>query len=157
MTNFEAGLKGTYLDGRLQLAVSAFLMEYDKMHMAATQPLTGAGQGGIVVRADNPTPLFEYTSAIPDTEVYGLEVEYGYAFSENTSIFGFYAYTDSEVGPHESVIMGDPNAEYALYDHLNFETLEPTQSWYTLPADQTGNRLPSIATVSYTHLRAHET
>jgi outer membrane receptor protein involved in Fe transport len=145
MTNFEAGLKGTYLDGRLQLAVSAFLMEYDKMHLAAVQPLTGAGQGGIVVRADNPTPLFEYTSAIPDTEVYGLEVEYGYAFSENTSIFGFYAYTDSEVGPHESVIMGDPNAEYALYDHLNFETLEPTQSWYTLPADQTGNRLPSIA------------
>jgi outer membrane receptor protein involved in Fe transport len=145
LTNYEAGIKGMYLDGRLQLAVGAFFMDYDKMHMAATQPLTGAGQNGIVVRADNPTPLFEYTSAIPGTDVYGLEVEYGYAFSDNTSIFGFYAYTDSEVGAHESVIIGDPNAQYALYDHLDLDTLQPTQSWYTLPADMTGNTLPAVA------------
>ena len=43
------------------------------------------------------------------------------------------------------MIIGDPNAEYELYDHLDFDTLEATQSWYTLPADMTGNTLPAVA------------
>ena len=56
-----------------------------------------------------------------------------------------YAFTDSEVGKHSSVILGNPDAEYGLYDHLDFSTGQMTQSWYELPADQTGNRLPSQA------------
>ena len=35
LINYEAGIKGTYLDGRLQLAASAFYMDYDKMHLTA--------------------------------------------------------------------------------------------------------------------------
>ena len=56
---------------------------------------------------------------------------------------GFYAYQDSEIGPHESVVRGDPDAGYALWDHIDFDTGEPVQSYYTLPMDQTGNQLPS--------------
>ena len=141
LINYEAGIKGTYLSGRMQLAASAFYMNYDKMHLAATQALDSDFTPGLF----NESPLAEYTAAIPDTKVYGLEVEYSYALSDRTSIIGFYAYTDSEVGEHSSVILGDPNAEYELYDHLDLETGEPTQSWYELPADQTGNRLPSQA------------
>lgn len=141
LTNLEAGIKGNYLDGRLQLALGAFNMNYDKMHLDAVQVLSGGFQPGQF----DQTPLAEYTAAIPDTKVWGVEVEYQYAITDNTSLVGFYAYTDSEVGQHSSVIPGSPNAEYALYDHLDFSTGEMTQSWYELPADQTGNVLPSQA------------
>jgi outer membrane receptor protein involved in Fe transport len=139
LENYEIGYKGTTFDGRLQLAVGAFYMNYDKMHLAATQDLSG----GFTPDQFAETPLAEYIAAIPDTKVWGLEVEYSYAFNENTSLVGFYAYTDSEVGEHSSVVLGDPDASYALYDHIDFETGLPTQSWYELPQDQTGNQLPS--------------
>lgn len=141
LTNYEAGVKGMYLDGRLQLAVSAFRMNYDKMHLDAVQELSGGFRPGQF----DQTPLAEYTAAIPDTKVWGVEAEYSYAITDNLSVVGFYAYTDSEVGKHSSVILGDPDGQYALYDHLDFETGEMTQSWYELPADQTGNQLPSQA------------
>jgi iron complex outermembrane receptor protein len=141
LTNYEAGFKGTYLDGRLQLAAGAFFMDYDKMHLEALQVL----EAGFVPDQFNPTPLAEFVSAIPDTEVYGVELEYQYAFSETTSLLGFYAYTDSEIGKHSSVILGNPEAQFDLYEHLDFETGEMTQSWYELATDQTGNMLPSQA------------
>ena len=139
LVNYEAGIKGTYMDGRLQLAASAFFMDYDKMHLAAFQPLAG----GFTANPFNDTPLAEYVAAIPDTEVYGVEIEYSYAFNDSTSVVGYYAYTDSEVGEHSSVILGSPTAQYELYDHIDTETGESTQSWYELPEDQTGNQLPS--------------
>ena len=141
LINYEAGVKGTYFDGRLQLAASAFYMDYDKMHLAARQDLAG----GFTPDPFTGTPLAEYIAAIPDTEVYGLEIEYSYAFSDRTSIVGYYAYTDSEVGRHSSVVPGSPTAQYELYDHIDFETGQPTQSWYELPQDLTGNQLPSQA------------
>ena len=139
LINYEGGFKGTYLDGRLQLAASAFYMDYDKMHLAATQELGG----GFTPDMYYGTPLAEFIAAIPNSKVKGLEVEYSYALSDRTSLIGFYAYANSEVGQHSSVIIGDPNASYGLHDHIDFETGLPTQSWYELPQDQTGNRLPS--------------
>ncbi len=141
LVNYELGVKGTYLDGRLQLAVGAFFMDYDKMHLAALQDLSG----GFTPDPFNNTPLAEYIAAIPNSDVYGLEVEYSYAISENTTVLGYYAYTDSEIGRHSSVILGSPTAQYGLYDHIDFETGLPTQSFYELPEDQTGNQLPSQA------------
>jgi len=139
LINYEGGVKGTYLDGRLELAASAFYMDYDKMHLAATQELGG----GFTPDMYYGTPLAEFIAAIPNSKVKGLEVEYSYALSDRTSLIGFYAYANSEVGQHSSVIIGDPNASYGLHDHIDFETGLPTQSWYELPQDQTGNRLPS--------------
>ena len=139
LLNYETGLKGLYLDGQLQVAIGAFFMNYDKMHLAATQELTT----GFTPGQFSETPLAEYIAAIPNSHVYGVEVEYSYAFNAATSVSGFYAYTDSEVGTHSSVILGSPNAEFALYNHIDFETGMPTQSWYELPEEQTGNQLPS--------------
>lgn len=139
LVNYEFGIKGTSLDGQLQLAVGAFFMNYDKMHLAASQELSG----GFTPDIYSGTPLAEYLAAIPNSHVYGVEVEYNYAFNEATSLSGFYAYSGSEVGEHSSVILGTPNAQFGLYDHIDFETGMPTQSWYELPEDQTGNQLPS--------------
>ena len=139
LINYEGGYKGTVMDGRLQLAVGAFYMDYDKMHWAATQSLSG----NIQPNPNATSPLFEYIAAIPDSKVYGLEFEYSYAFSDRTSLVGYYAYTDSEIGPHESVVLGDPDAQYELYDYIDFDTGLPAQNWYELPQDQTGNQLPA--------------
>ena len=67
LINYEAGFKGP-LDRNLQLAASAFFMDYDKMHLDA-QVL----EEGFVPDEFNTTPLAEFTSTIPDTEVYGLD------------------------------------------------------------------------------------
>ena len=139
LDNYELGSKGTYLDGRLQLAVGAFLMDYDGFHLSALQPLTEGSTVGVW----EPSPLPEYTANVPGTTIWGLEIEYNYAMTDNLRFMGFYAYQDSEVGPHESVVRGDPDAGYALWDHIDFDTGEPVQSYYTLPMDQTGNQLPS--------------
>ncbi len=152
LTNFEAGIKGTYLDGRLQLAASAFLMEYDKMHLAATQELSG----DFVPSPQAETPLAEYVAAIPDSEVYGVEIEYNYAFTTNTSLVGYFAYTDSEVGQHSSVILGDPDAEYAEYTWTDFETLTPVSGFYQLPSDQTGNQLPNQTKTKFAATLIHD-
>ena len=141
LTNYEAGFKGSYLEGRLQLAASAFYMDYDKMHLNAIQVY----QGDFIPNEFDQSPLAEFVSAIPDSKVYGLELEYQYAFSESTSLIGFYAYTDSEIGEHTSVIPGNPDAGYELYQYRDFDTLEQTQAWYELPTNQTGNMLPSQA------------
>jgi iron complex outermembrane receptor protein len=138
LDNFEFGVKGTYLDGRLQLATGAFFMLYDRFHLAAIQPLTE----GFTPSPIAESPLAEFTAAIPDTEVWGLEVEYSYAFSDRTSLLGFYAYTDSELGEHSSVVDGDPSADWALYDHFDPEDpTQMTQSWYQLPTVQTGKQV----------------
>ena len=140
LINYEAGVKGSYWDGRLQLAVSPFFMVYDKMHLAAIQPLTE----GFTPDPTAGSPLAEFTSAVPDTEVWGLEVEYSVAFTDRTSLVGFYAFTDSEVGEHSSVVDGDPSAEWDLYTHLDPDNpTQTTQSWYQLPSDLTGNQLPA--------------
>ena len=139
LMNYEFGVKGTWLDGRLQMAASAFYMDYDKMHLAATQELSG----GFTPDQFAETPLAEYIAAIRDSKVYGVEVEYSYAFNDRTSLVGYYAYTDSEIGPHSSVILGNPDAEYAAYDYIDFDTLMPVTGFYELPTDQTGNQLPA--------------
>ncbi|MEL7185150.1 MAG: hypothetical protein AAFN50_01795, partial [Pseudomonadota bacterium] len=139
LINYEAGYKGTLMDGRLQLAAGAFYMDYDKMHWAATQTLSG----NVQPNPNATSPLFEYIAAIPDSKVMGVEIEYQYAFNENWSLVGYYGYLDSEIGPHESVVLGDPDAEYELYDYIDFDTGLPAQNWYELPQDQTGNQLPA--------------
>ncbi len=140
LTNYEIGVKGTYLDGKLQLSTSAFLMQYDAMHLGAVLPLPPNLQPDPF----GESPLAEYTAAIDDTDVWGLEVQYAYAFTENTSIMGFYAYTDSEIGQHADQVDGDPDAIWGFWERGDPEDPTSTLSTiYQLPNDQTGNQLPS--------------
>ena len=68
--------------------------------------------------------------------MYGLEVEYSYAFNDRTSLVGFYAYTDSEVGEHASVVNGDPDAEFEFYDYPDIANPgEMLTGVYQLPTD----------------------
>lgn len=142
LINYEAGIKGTWLDGRMQLATSVFYMDYDKMHLTTVQELP-PGFDQPQLGADQ-SPLGEYIAAIPNSKVYGLEAEYSYAFSDRTSLVGFYAYATSEVGKHSSVVPGEPDAQYGFYDYPDFANPgETLTGFYQLPTEQTGNRLPA--------------
>ena len=138
MLNWEVGSKGFLMDGRLQYAVGAFLMQYDDMQIEGFQE----GPGGSVGEFSE-TPIQEFAGNISDTWVAGVEIEYAYAFSDQARVMGFYAYQDSEIGDHVAVVSGDPDAAWDLHTHRNSDTGEMQQSSYQLPVDQTGNQLPN--------------
>jgi outer membrane receptor protein involved in Fe transport len=151
LVNFEVGSKGFVMDGRLQYALGAYLMQYDDMQIEAFQP----APDGASMPITSETPIVEYAGNIGKTDVWGVEFEYAFALNDRTRIMGFYAYQDSELGQHESVVSGDPDAQWDYHEHLDEQTGMMRTSPYQLPADQTGNQLPNqpkhkaAATLSY--------
>lgn len=138
VVNYEAGMKGLFLDSRLQLAIGAWFNDFQGYQLNGEQP----PPPGFQLPAFNATPLAEYTSNIDDTTIWGLDFEFSYFLSERWRLSGFYAYQNSELGPHSSVVWGNPHAVYLDHEHVDFESGELTTSSYPLPVDMTGNKLP---------------
>ena len=87
-------------------------------------------------------PLLEYTANIPDTEVWGLDLEFSTYIGDHWTLRGFYAYQDSEIGEHTSVLVGDPDETYGEHEYLDYYSGETVIGLYPLPTDQTGNSMP---------------
>ena len=139
LVNYELGAKGFFLDSRLQLSAGLWYNEFDNYQLNALQaPPPGVD---IPVSIYSDTPLVEFTTNIPDTTIQGVDVEFSYRVGA-FGLRGFYAWQDSEIGPHASVIDGHPYGQTAIWNYIDFETGEPATSEYDLPTDQTGNRLP---------------
>lgn len=138
LVNYEVGTKGFFFDQRLQLAAGLWFNDFDGFQLAGEQP----PPPGLQLPSFQATPLAEYTSNIDDTQIWGVDVEFNYYIDENWRLSGFYAYQDSELGKHSSVIWGNPDAEYGQHEHIDFETGQMTTSSYPLPTDMTGNKLP---------------
>ena len=64
---------------------------------------------------------------------------------------------DSQIGPHLEVIRGDPNPRTGTWDHIDFNTGQPTTSEYVLPTDMTGNQLPMQPNHKYALTATYET
>ena len=79
--NFEIGFRSTLADGALNLNGSAFYIDY------SDQQLT-------TVIAD---PPFRLTSNIPSTEIYGVEMDFNYAVSDQIQFNGAVGYLDAEI------------------------------------------------------------
>ena len=139
LVNYELGAKGFFLDSRLQLSAGLWYNDFDNYQLAATQAPPPGGLFPVSIFAD--TPLVEYTANIPDTTIQGVDLEFSYRVG-SFGLRGFYAWQDSDIGPHASVIDGHPNAQFGTWEYTDWETREPATSMYTLPTDQTGNRLP---------------
>ena len=139
LVNYELGAKGFFLDSRLQLSAGLWYNQFDNYQLNATQAPPPGGLFPVSIFAD--TPLVEYTANIPDTTIRGVDFEFSYRIG-SFGLRGFYAWQDSEIGPHSSVIDGHPDAQTAIWNYINFDTGEPATSEYDLPTDQTGNRLP---------------
>ncbi len=145
LINYELGMKGLFMDRRLRLTSGVFYNDFDDYQISGSiEPQGGTGEritDGLFSQY-SASPVVRFTDNIKDTKIWGAEVDFMYHVNENWRLSGFYAYTDSEIGPHKEVIRGHPNPETALWDHIDFNTGEMVTSEYTLPSDMTGNQLP---------------
>ncbi len=143
LVNYELGAKGFFLDSRLQLSAGLWYNQFDDYQLSAIQaPPPGVD---IPISIYSTTPLVEYTANIPDTTIQGVDVEFSYRIGA-FGLRGFFAWQDSEIGRHASVIDGHPYGQTATWNYIDFDTGEMATSEYDLPTDQTGNRLPKQPT-----------
>ena len=138
LVNYEIGTKGLFLDSRLQLAAALWFNDFEGYQLNGLQP----PPPGLSLPSFTNTPLAEYTSNIDDTQIWGADFEFSYYINQQWRLAGFYAFQDSQIGPHSSVVWGDPTARYGEWEHIDFDTGQPTTTSYPLPADLTGNKLP---------------
>ena len=144
VVNHELGLKGLFLDKRLQLMAAAYFNDYEDFHFVGFQPLP-PGQEHLSVFAQLGCgacpPLQEFTKNVEGTNIWGAEMEWTYYLDDRWRLSGFYNYLDSEIGSHEFVAFGDPDAASTVYElcfgpDFCFELPLPDSR------DVTGNRLP---------------
>ena len=145
LINYELGMKGMFMDGRLRLTSGVFYNDFDDYQISGSiEPQGGTGEritDGLFDQYSN-SPIIRFTDNIQDTKIWGAEVDFMYHVNENWRLSGFYAYLDSKIGPHLEVVRGHPNPETDFWDHIDFNTGEMVTSEYILPSDMTGSQLP---------------
>lgn len=144
LINYELGVKGLYMDGRMRLTSAVFYNTFDNYQITGQIEPQDARQSltdGLFDQFSS-SPVIEFTNNIDDTKIWGAEVDLIYHLNDNWRLSGFYAYLDSTIGPHLEVIRGDPNPRTGMWDHIDFNTGMPTTSEYVLPTDMTGHQLP---------------
>ena len=145
LVNYELGMKGLFMDGRLRLTAGVFFNDFDDYQISGSIEPQGGTQERItdgLFDQYSASPIIRFTNNIKDTKIWGAEVDFIYYIDENWRLSGFYAYLDSEIGPHKEVVRGHPNPETDFWEHIDFNTGETVTSEYILPSDMTGNQLP---------------
>lgn len=157
LVNYELGLKGLFLDGRLSLSTGVFYNDFDDYQITGQIETAQAVGGRLGFSQFAASPVVEFTDNIADTKIWGAEADFSYYVNENWRLSGFYAYLDSEIGPHSEVVRAHPNPETGLWTHIDFTSGETVTSEYTLPSDMTGNQLPMQPTHKFALTAAYET
>ena len=159
LINYELGMKGMFMDGRLRLTSGVFYNDFDNYQITGSiepQDARDRVTDGLFSQF-SASPIIEFTNNIRDTRIWGGEVDFIYYVNENWRLSGFYAYLDSEIGPHLEVVRGHPNPQTAQWNHIDFATGEPTTSEYILPTDMTGNQLPMQPNHKFAVAASYET
>ncbi len=141
LVNYELGMKGLFMDRRLRLTSGVFYNDFDDYQITGQIQQQGLATGDSFSEFAT-SPIAEFTDNIPDSKLWGAEVDFMYHVNENWRISGFYAYLDSEIGPHLQVVIAHPNPQTGLWTHRDFTSGEIVTSEYILPSDMTGNQLP---------------
>ena len=138
LVNYEVGIKGLFLENRLMLTAGAFLQDYDKYHLKATQ-FIGAGSLG-----NRESPFTDYTDAFDGTKIKGIEVEATFFLSDNLRLSGFYNWLDSSIGPHSAQFQDDRDTPRETFIHTWIDQSTGTMMSEELEKlrDVTGNTLP---------------
>ncbi|HAK50654.1 MAG TPA: hypothetical protein DCM54_01940 [Gammaproteobacteria bacterium] len=134
LINYELGVKGLFLDQRLNVRAAAFFEDFKNYQHTATTFHPNP-------TPDRDSPLVEFTDNLDDTTLYGIEIEYSYYFNEKFSLSGFYAFQGSDLGEFSTIVLGDPNPQYAVWDYVDNEG-QPQQSVYQFPKNYGGGELP---------------
>ena len=159
LINYELGLKGLFMDGRLRLTSGVFYNDFDDYQISGSIEPQGGGEritDGLFDQFAS-SPIFRFTDNIKDTKIWGAEVDFIYHANENWRLSGFYAYQDSEIGPHLEVVRGHPNPITDFWDHIDFNTGQPTTSEYILPTDLSGSQLPLMPNHKFALTASYET
>lgn len=115
LINYEAGLKGLFLDGRLQITSGVFYQVFEDYQLTANQPVDPR-----FILPTDPSPLREQTINVSDeTDIWGIELEWVYYINESWRVSGFYTYMDSELGDHSTVVRADPDQEFEDYTYVD--------------------------------------
>ncbi len=94
--NFEVGMKSEWLDGRMRLNVSAFMMDYqDKQEEQSVPVAGGTGQQTLVVNAS-------------EASINGVEVDFSWLVSANFTIEGNLGLLDAEYDELEDPAFDPP-------------------------------------------------
>jgi outer membrane receptor protein involved in Fe transport len=139
--NYEGGMKGLFLENRLQLMVGAYLNDYDGYQVNSIRDAVQAGFPQAVGEFSS-SPLVEFMTNVDGTSIWGLDVEWTWYLDENWRVSGYYAYLDSELGPFTTIVQNDPNPEVGTWEHLDWDTGEPVTSVYLKPKEIKGATLP---------------
>ena len=140
LINYEVGIKGLFFDQRLNLRSAAFVNDYDGYQINAIQ-----FKPSLLESPFSESPLVEYIDNIDGTSIWGAEAEATWYIDENWRISGFFAFLDSEFGPFQSIISGDPDPNIQLWEHLDWDSGETILSPYSAPKTITGGNLPMQA------------
>ena len=133
LINYEVGFKTISSDQRLLFTGAAFYSTYDDFQINAEYVIPAIGQGA-------PSTI-RYTKNIDGTNIWGLELEGSYFVMEDFQLSGYYAYLDSEIGPHSGITLLDPNKEWQRFPE-DCDVSAPPCTAVPLPIDMTGNQLP---------------
>ncbi len=151
LTNYEIGVKGLFLDNRLQLTTGLFYQDFENYQLTANQPVDPQ-----FIQPTDSTFLREHTINVgSSTTIWGFEVEGIYHVTDRWRLSGYYNYLDSELGRHSTVVRADPDQTTVDYDYINpaspgpdgvFGTADDGQdtSQVPLPRDHTGDELPQM-------------
>ena len=146
LLNYEAGVKGLFLDQRLNMQFSAFFQDFqDRQQVAemdAGLPICSANQSTQCLQPTASSPLQEYTTNIPNSDIYGFELQGDYYITPQIKVGGYYTLLESSLGTFTATALGDPSPQVGVHTYLDQESGEQRTTAYTLPKDWTGSRLP---------------
>jgi iron complex outermembrane receptor protein len=132
--NYEAGLKTTFADGRVQLNASAFYMDYTDRQITSLEP------SNLVV-----TGFALAVKNAAEAEVTGLELEATWNVTDDWTLFGSYAFLKSEYTDFRTNTTGGLGV--ALAGNCTVVTVAPgTEACST---DFSGNALERIPENSF--------
>lgn len=151
LVNWEAGMKGLFMDDRLQFIVGGFYQTFENYQLTANQPVDPR-----FLQPTDDSPLREQTINVGgSTNIWGLEFDWSYYVNEEWHVSGFYNFLGSELGRHSTVVRADPDQEYEEYQYTNprspgpdgvFGTADDFIDFNTvpIPRDHTGDELPQM-------------
>ena len=142
--NYEAGLKGLFLDDRLMLTAGGYYNDYDGFQISAIMDAVDAGYPQ-AVSAFSSSPLVEFTTNVDGTAIYGLDLELTYFLNDSTRVSGYYAYLDSMLGEFSTVVQDDPDPVVGMWTSLDWETSEERTRPYIKPRNLKDGKLPQQA------------
>ena len=151
LVNYEAGIKGLYMEGRLQFIIGGFYQVFENYQLTANQPVDPR----FLQPTDN-TPLREQTINVgSETNIWGLEFDWTYHLNEEWRLSGFYNFLGSELGRHSTVVRADPDQQYEQFQYTDPRSPGPDGEFGTaddfiafnevpIPRDHTGDELPQM-------------